>query len=44
MEKKKKFSIPEAEIVNFKEEDVIRTSLAQGSDKDGFDRDGMEDW
>ena len=44
MENEKKFIVPEAEVINFKEEDVIRTSLTQGSDVEGFDRGGMEGW
>ena len=45
-DKKKKFVIPEAEIIDFSEEDIITTSMVKGTDTDNWpfgDGDG-EGW
>ena len=40
-DKKKKFVIPDAEVIDFAMEDIILTSLIRGVDEAGFDD---EDW
>ena len=43
-DKKKKFVIPEAEVVDFATEDIILTSLTRGVGEALFNGDEDEEW
>lgn len=43
-DKKKKYSIPEAEIVDFSNQDIITLSALDGNSPDWIGDDNTEDW